>query len=162
VRARPPGTMSVEFAARCDPAEPDGRDIAAAGPSLRRDTLVGLALALVSLSLGVVWTMTTRPLNAPDEPADLQAVIQIRKRAALPDIHFDFTRGSAGEVVGTPGDAAAREYMTTLGVVEPIRRIAYENVQPPLYFLLTGLTTRLVRPEPVAMLYAGRFVSALC
>src|SRR5690242_16062403 len=52
----------------------------------------GLAVALVSLWLGVLWVAAIRPLNAPDETAYLQAVMQTRNERSLPEIHFDFSQ----------------------------------------------------------------------
>ncbi|MFL5731849.1 MAG: hypothetical protein ACJ78Q_01510, partial [Chloroflexia bacterium] len=76
-------------------------------------------------------------------------------------IHFDFSQEAGGGVIGNPGDQAVREYAAQNGVADPIRLIAYQTVQPPLYFIATTLATQFVRPDPPVMLYLSRLVSAL-
>ncbi|HMA36806.1 MAG TPA: glycosyltransferase family 39 protein [Chloroflexia bacterium] len=123
----------------------------------------GFAIAILSFWLGLLWVAAVRPLAAPDEPAYLQTVMQVRNEHRLPEIHFDFSQVPAGQVVGTPGDPAVREYTRQIGVGDPpVRLLAYQTVQPPLYFLLTGLLAQAVPPDPVPVLYLSRLVSALC
>src|SRR4051794_34540781 len=50
----------------------------------------GLALAVISFGLGLVWAAAVGPLGAPDEPAHLQAVMQVRKLHILPEVHYVF------------------------------------------------------------------------
>jgi 4-amino-4-deoxy-L-arabinose transferase-like glycosyltransferase len=118
-------------------------------------------VALLSFGVGLFWAAAIRPLNAPDETAYLQAVMQTRQERRLPEIHFAFTANPQGEVVGTPGDAAAREYMQGQGITDPIQLLAYENVQPPLYFLITGLITQIVPPDPATILYLTRLITVV-
>ncbi len=123
---------------------------------------IGVALALLSFGLGSIWALLIRPLNAPDETAYLQAVMQARAERRLPEIHFDFTTNPLGEVTGTPGNVEARAYIQRLGITDRIALIPYQNVQPPLYFLLTGLITQLVPPDPGLILYLSRVIGAAC
>jgi hypothetical protein len=121
----------------------------------------GLALALVGFWLGLIWLAAIRPFSAPDEPAYLQGVMQTQAEHILPELHFDFSANPAGEVVGTPGNAAARAYIAASGFNDRIRLLAYENVQPPLYFLIAGLVTQFVPPNPVVVLYVSRLISVV-
>src|SRR5947209_6640627 len=70
----------------------------------------GLVLALISFWLGLLWVAAIPPLGAPDEPAHLQAVMQVRKQHILPEVHYDFSADPQGQIVGTPADAATQEY----------------------------------------------------
>jgi hypothetical protein len=108
-----------------------------------------------------MWAAAIRPFNAPDEPAYLQTVVQVRKEHSLPEVHFDFTHNPRGEVIGAPGDQAVRDYAARAGVADPIRQLAYQTVQPPLYFFITTLVTQFVQPDPPVMLYLSRLVSVL-
>jgi hypothetical protein len=121
----------------------------------------GLAVFVAALWLGLLWAAAIRPLNAPDEPAYLQTVAQVRRERALPEIHFDFSRTPTGEVVGAPGDAAVRAYAAAAGFADPIRQLAYQTVQPPLYFLVTALATQPAPPDPAILLYLSRLVSVV-
>lgn len=121
----------------------------------------GLTFALVSFWITLLWVVAIRPLHAPDEPAYLQTVMEVRNTYRLPEIHFDFDRTATGEVSGTPGDAATQEYIRSRGIGEPIRLMPYESVQPPLYFMITGLAAQLVPPAPGAVLYLSRLIAAL-
>src|SRR5215217_3965238 len=122
---------------------------------------VGLALAALSFTLHLFWAATIRPLNAPDEPAYLQTVMQVRNGDLLPELHFDFTANPAGQLVGTPGDRDAQAYIQATGYTDPIRLMPYEAVQPPLYFWLAGGLARLLPPQPQTILYLSRLVAVL-
>src|SRR5207249_2321881 len=80
-----------------------------------------------------LWVVGIRPLNAPDEPAHLQAVMQVRKQHILPEIYFDFSKSTEQEVVLTPGDPAVRDYAAQNGI--SYTTTPYESRQPPLYYL---------------------------
>jgi hypothetical protein len=115
-------------------------------------------VTLISFWVGLFWAAAIHPLGAPDEPAYLQAVMQTQQERRLPEIHFDFTTNPLGEVVGTPGNPAARAYIESVGMNDRLRLLAYENVQPPLYFLITGLITQFVPPIPTTVLYLTRLL----
>jgi hypothetical protein len=67
----------------------------------------GFILAAINFCLGLVWMTVIRPLDAPDEPAHLEAIMQVRKEYKLPKVHF--APGSrAGEIIGSPSDAETR------------------------------------------------------
>jgi hypothetical protein len=67
----------------------------------------GFILAAVNFCLGLVWMSVIRPLDAPDEPAHLEAIMQVRKEHKLPEIHF--APGSrVGEIIGSPSDTETR------------------------------------------------------
>src|SRR6478736_663308 len=63
---------------------------------------MGLVVALASLWLGIMWVGAVPPMNAPDEPAYLQAVMETRNKRMLPEIHFDFSKNASGHLVGDP------------------------------------------------------------
>src|SRR4051812_43459486 len=64
---------------------------------------VGLSLACLSFGLNLLWAAAIRPLNAPDELAYLQTLMQVRNELTLPEIHFDFQANPQGTVIGAPG-----------------------------------------------------------
>ena len=45
-------------------------------------------LFVVSLGLGVLWAFSTEPLDAPDELAHLQVLMEVRKTYSLPESHY--------------------------------------------------------------------------
>jgi 4-amino-4-deoxy-L-arabinose transferase-like glycosyltransferase len=105
-----------------------------------------------------------RPLDAPDEPAHLEAIMQVRKDHKLPEVHF--TPGSrAGEIIGLPSDAETRAYIlrrrSKLPVNDDYVALPYKSVQPPLYYVAAGLAAQLVPPNPRTVLYVGRLVAIL-
>ena len=122
---------------------------------------MGLVVALVSLWLGIMWVGAVPPLNAPDEPAYLQAVMETRNKRMLPEIHFDFSNNPSGTLVGEPGDAAAHEYALQHNQGDFIRLIPYQNSQPPLYFMIAGPAAMLLPSDPQIILYASRLISVL-
>jgi len=104
------------------------------------------------------------PLDAPDEPAHLEAIMQVRKEHKLPEVHF--TAGSrAGEIIGSPSDAETRSYIlkqrSKLPVNDEYVALPYKSVQPPLYYVSAGLVAQLVPPNPRTVLYVGRLVAIL-
>src|SRR5947208_15743101 len=105
-------------------------------PARRRDW-TGLALAAGSFLLILAWAAATRPLNAPDEPAHLQAVMTVRNQHRLPEVHYIFP-SPTGQVVGEPGDARVRAYTQTLRRGTYVL-IPYESMQAPLYYLVAGV-----------------------
>ena len=124
----------------------------------------GFILAAVNFCLGLVWMIAIPPLDAPDEPAHLEAIMQVRKEHRLPEVHF--TLGSrAGEIIGSPSDAETRAYIlrgrSKLPVNDEYVALPYKSVQPPLYYVAAGLVAQLVPPDPRAVLYVGRLVAIL-
>jgi len=104
------------------------------------------------------------PLDAPDEPAHLEAIMQVRKEHKLPEVHF--AAGSrAGEIIGSPSDAETRSYIlkqrSKLPVNDEYVALPYKSVQPPLYYVSAGLVAQLVPPNPRTVLYVGRLVAIL-
>jgi 4-amino-4-deoxy-L-arabinose transferase-like glycosyltransferase len=120
----------------------------------------GMMAALASVMLGLMWSAAVAPLNAPDEPAHLQAVMQVRKQGILPEIHFD-PGNPAGEIVGQPGDEAARQYAISLNKTDPYLLIPYESSQPPLHYVVAAALSLPFPPEPHLMLYISRFTATL-
>jgi 4-amino-4-deoxy-L-arabinose transferase-like glycosyltransferase len=119
----------------------------------------GFVAAAFSLLLGIAWAAGIKPLDAPDEVAHLQAVMEVRNHHRLPEIHYDIGN-PAGEVVGTPGDESARAYAQSLGAVDPYMNIPYESMQPPLFYISAGLVAQLVQPpDPKVILYVSRLVA---
>jgi hypothetical protein len=120
----------------------------------------GTIAALAALMLGLMWSAAVAPLNAPDEPAHLQAIMQVRKQGILPEIHFD-PGNPGGEVVGNPGDEAARLYAIGLNKQDPYLLIPYESSQPPLHYVTAAAISLPFQPDPHLMLYIGRFTATL-
>ena len=121
-------------------------------------------LAAINFCLGLVWMTVIRPLDAPDEPAHLEAIMQVRKEHKLPEVHF--APGSrVGEIVGSPSDAETRAYIlkgrSKLPVNDQYVGLPYKSVQPPLYYVAAGLVAQLVPPNPRTVLYVGRLVAIL-
>ncbi|MDQ6693356.1 MAG: glycosyltransferase family 39 protein [Chloroflexota bacterium] len=120
----------------------------------------GSILALASLLLTLIWISAVRPLDAPDEPAHLQAIMQVRKQHVLPEVHFSFTNPQ-GEVVGSPGDRAVADYTAGYGFSNRFVYLPYESSQAPLYYVVTGVLALAAPAEPQIILYLGRIVAAL-
>ena len=114
----------------------------------------GITLALFSFWLGIIWVATIPPMNSPDEPAYLQAVMETRNKRMLPEIHFDFSKNPADNLVGDPGDPAARAYAAQHNMNTGIRLVPYQNSQPPLYFMIAGPAAMLLPNDPQTILYA--------
>jgi 4-amino-4-deoxy-L-arabinose transferase-like glycosyltransferase len=105
-----------------------------------------------------------QPLDAPDEPAHLEAIMQVRKEHKLPEAHF--VLGSrVGEIIGSPSDPETRAYIlrrrSKLPVNDEYVALPYKSVQPPLYYVAAGLVAQLVPPNPRTVLYVGRLVAVL-
>ncbi len=120
----------------------------------------GLALAVSSFFLILLWTAATKPLNAPDEPAHIQAVMQVRKQLILPEVHYN-PGDSHTTVIGHPIDEGTVAYSMALGRTDWWMITPYEATQPPLYYLLAGGAALLVPPTPQAVLYISRLITAL-
>ena len=118
----------------------------------------GLLLLALSFGLGTLWAAAIRPLDAPDEPAHLQAIMEVRKQYRLPEIHFDVGNPPGG-VIGAPGDQAVRDYAVSLK--NPYSLVPYESTQPPLYYLAAGLVALPFPPDPQTVLYLSRLVAVL-
>jgi hypothetical protein len=121
----------------------------------------GITLALLSFWLGLIWVATVPPMNAPDEPAYLQAIMETRNKRMIPEIHFDFGKNPADDLVGDPGDPAARAYAAQHNMDRGIRLMPYQNSQPPLYFIIAGPAAMLLPSDPQIITYAGRLISTL-
>ena len=122
----------------------------------------GFILAAVNFCVGLVWISVIQRLDAPDEPAHLQAIMQVRREHRLPEVHF--APGSrAGEIIGSPSDAETRAYIlkrrSKLPVNDEYIVLPYKSVQPPLYYVAAGLVAQLVPPNPRTVLYVGRLVA---
>jgi 4-amino-4-deoxy-L-arabinose transferase-like glycosyltransferase len=115
----------------------------------------------VALALGIVWAFAVEPLNAPDEPAHIQAILQVRNYGILPEVHYDFSRVKTGQVVNTPVDQDVVTYTRSHGLTVQSYLDPNESTQPPLYYLLLGTLTRPLPPDPPVILYTGRLVNAL-
>lgn len=102
-----------------------------------------------------------RPLNAPDEPAHLQAIMEMRQTSSLPEIHFDFSKDPRGTVVGNPGSSRVRAYASEQGVDDPYLLIPYESMQPPLYYVAAASASTLLPDTAQNVLYIGRLIAAI-
>ena len=123
----------------------------------------GLILAAVNFCLGLVWMAVILPLDAPDEPGHLQAIMQVRKQYILPEVHY--VPSNPVGVIGPPSDPETRGYITQLlpklPVTEQYFVVPYESFQPPLYYLTAGLIAQLVPAKPQIVLYIGRLIAIL-
>jgi 4-amino-4-deoxy-L-arabinose transferase-like glycosyltransferase len=123
----------------------------------------GLMLAGMSLCLGLIWISVIRPLDAPDEPAHLQAIMQVRKQHMLPEVHYS-SNNRAVKMLGS-GNPETRAYIAKLRPRLPVTDayvvLPYKSVQPPLYYIVAGLLAQLLPPDPQTVLYIGRLVASL-
>jgi hypothetical protein len=124
----------------------------------------GLILAVISFLVGLLWMAVIQPLDAPDEPGHLQAIMQVRKQHIIPEIHYALGN-PAGEITGPQVDPETRAYIEKLLPKLPVNEqyflVPYESFQPPLYYLAAGLVTQLVPPDPQTVLYIGRLLAIL-
>jgi 4-amino-4-deoxy-L-arabinose transferase-like glycosyltransferase len=98
-------------------------------------------------------------MDAPDEPAHLQAIMQVRLLGMIPEVHFRFDTDPQGVVVNTPVDSATSRYSSECGITEPLKLVPYESYQAPLYYLLVGLIASALPHDPHTVLYLARMVS---
>jgi 4-amino-4-deoxy-L-arabinose transferase-like glycosyltransferase len=123
----------------------------------------GVILAAMNFCIGLVWMAVIQPLDAPDEPGHLGAIMQVRKQHMLPEIHYD--PGNPVGVTGPAGDPETRAYVVRLVPKLPVSEqyfsFPYEAFQPPLYYVVTGLVTQVVPPDPQTVLYAARLLAVL-
>jgi 4-amino-4-deoxy-L-arabinose transferase-like glycosyltransferase len=123
----------------------------------------GFILAAINFCLGLVWMAVIQPLDAPDEPGHVQAIMQVRKQHILPEVHY--APSSAAGVIGPPSDPETRAYIAKLLPKLPVNEayfiLPYESFQPPLYYLAAGLLVHLVPPNPQTILYLGRVLAIL-
>src|SRR5580704_11003962 len=124
----------------------------------------GLILAAINFCLGLVWMAVIQPMDAPDEPGHLQAIMQVRKQYILPEIHY--APGNRGhEILGPSSDPETRAYIAKLLPKLPVNEqyfpVPYESFQPPLYYLTAGLVTQAVPARPQIVLYIGRLLAVL-
>jgi 4-amino-4-deoxy-L-arabinose transferase-like glycosyltransferase len=124
----------------------------------------GFVLALVNFCLGLVWMVVIRPLDAPDEPAHLQAVMQVRTQHILPEVHYA-PGNPAGKVISPPSDRDTHAYimkhLSQLPVNDDYVLIPNESTQPPLYYLVAGSVGHFVPAAPQMVLYVARLVAIL-
>jgi len=155
-------TVSVALLALAPAAAAQLCDLAmrAIGRFVRRP---GFILAVISFGLGLVWMAVIQPLDAPDEPGHLQAIMQVRKQHILPEVHY--APSNAVGVIGPPSDLETRDYIAKLLPKLPVNEayfiLPYESFQPPLYYLAAGLLVHLVPPNPQTILYLGRVLAIL-
>jgi small subunit ribosomal protein S36 len=123
----------------------------------------GFILAAINFCIGLVWMVVIPPLDAPDEPGHLQAIMQVRKQHILPEAHY--TPTSPAGVTGPPSDSETRAYIAKIIPRLPVNEVyftlPYESFQPPLYYLAAGLAAQVVPPNPQTILYVGRLVAIL-
>jgi 4-amino-4-deoxy-L-arabinose transferase-like glycosyltransferase len=124
----------------------------------------GLILAAINFCIGLLWMVVIPPLDALDEPAHLQAIMQVRKQHILPEIHYGPGK-TAREIVSPPGDPETVAYIAKLRPKLPVNDdyllVPDESWQPPLFYLTAGLVTQLIPPAPQTVLYIGRLLAVL-
>jgi 4-amino-4-deoxy-L-arabinose transferase-like glycosyltransferase len=110
----------------------------------------------------LVWIVVIPPLDAPDEPAHLKAIMQVREQHTLPQVHY--ARGnSAIRIASSSGDSDTyvAKLLSTLPVNDEYVLLPYKSVQPPLYYLAAGLAAQFAPAIPQVVLYIGRLVAVL-
>jgi 4-amino-4-deoxy-L-arabinose transferase-like glycosyltransferase len=125
----------------------------------------GFALAVINFCVGLVWMAVILPLDAPDEPGHLQAIMQVRKQHILPEMHLQPAANNAPEMIRPPRDPDTLAYIRNIRQELPVNDhalvIPYKSVQPPLYYVMAGLFAQVAPPEPKTVLYIGRLLSVL-
>lgn len=116
---------------------------------------------MFSLLLNIIWAAAIPPMNAPDEPQHLTAVMEMRKLGRLPEIHYSFSSNPAGEAVAPYVDPSVQEYVERLDMPEGCCLVPYESMQPPLYYATVALVSLPFSGDAQTMMYLGRLVSAL-
>ena len=119
----------------------------------------GLALAGLSFLLGLFWLAAIKPLNTPDAPAHLQAIMQVRQDHILPEVHFAVVDGN-WRLVGPPENPAVKAYAMGLGRTDPYTLLPYESSQPPLFYLVAAFAGLPFPAVPQTLLYTGSVVAA--
>jgi len=152
---------TTNVSARSDPAAAPVKHMSPAMRRLRLPRRPALWLFGLSFALNLVWAALNHPFAAPDEPAHLQAVMQVRVRHILPEVHYSFIPKMMGEIVSTPVDQPTLAYAQAQGQTDLYILSPYEGVQPPLFYLVAGALGQLVQPDPAWMLYLSRAVAAL-
>jgi 4-amino-4-deoxy-L-arabinose transferase-like glycosyltransferase len=124
----------------------------------------GFILAVVAFLVRLLWMVTIPPGDALDEPAHLQAIMQVRKQHILPEIHHAPGKPVA-EMTSPRGDPETVAYIRGLVPKLPVNDayvlVPDESWQPPLYYLTAGLVTQLLPPAPQTVLYVGRLLAIL-
>jgi len=120
----------------------------------------GLLIAGLSFGLNLLWVAAIKPLNAPDEPAHLQAIMQVREQHILPEVHYTFPT-PRGKYDLAAGDQAAKDYTRQMGRRGEWPLIPYESMQAPLYYVTAGLLVAPIPPNPEHILYWSRILAAL-
>jgi 4-amino-4-deoxy-L-arabinose transferase-like glycosyltransferase len=125
----------------------------------------GFVLAVINFCVGLVWTAVILPLDAPDEPGHLQAIMQVRKQHILPEMHLQPATSTTREIIWPPRDPETVAYIRKIRQELPVNDhnlvIPYKSVQPPLYYVIAGSVAHVAPADPETVLYIGRLVSAL-
>jgi len=125
----------------------------------------GFVLAVINFCVGLVWMAVILPLDAPDSPAHLQAIMQVRKQHMLPEIHLHRSPNTGGEIIWPPGDPQTAAYIANVRSQLPVNDeyviIPYKSVQPPLYYVIAGLVAHIAPPDPQTVMYIGSLVAIL-
>lgn len=119
----------------------------------------GLALACLSFLLGLFWLAAIKPLNTPDAPAHLEAIMQVRQDHILPEVHFAVVDGN-WRLIGPHENPAVQAYATGLGRTDPYTLLPYESSQPPLFYVVAALAGLPFPAVPQTLLYVGCIVAA--
>ena len=124
----------------------------------------GMILAGINFCIGLIWLLVIPPLDAPDAPAHLEAVMQVREEHMLPQVHFA-PGNPVTQVIESPIDPKTRSYVAKIIPRLPVNNawigLPYKSVQPPLYYVAAGLAAQLVPPKPRTVMYIARLVAIL-
>jgi hypothetical protein len=109
-----------------------------------------------------MWAVA--PFDAPDEPAHLLAIMEVRKGKLLPQFTYD-PGESIDEMIEKYGDPEVAKYVASVwpSLTGPgtYNLVPYESTQPPLYYIAAGVAANLVPADPQAVLYVGRLVAVI-
>ena len=123
----------------------------------------GFVLAVINFCVGLVWMAVILPLDAPDEPGHLQAIMQVRKQHILPEMHLQSATNTTREIIWPPRDPETVAYIRKVRQELPVNDhylvIPYKSMQPPLYYVIAGLVAHVAPADPRTVLYIGRLVS---
>jgi 4-amino-4-deoxy-L-arabinose transferase-like glycosyltransferase len=128
---------------------------------IARRLALPLLLAALSLLVNLIWVFTIQPFLAPDEPEHIATVREIQRKAALPELHFDFTSNPKGEPQPPFDDQRLTDAVQEVLGTGDRHRISFENVQSPFYYVTAALVSWPVVDNVPAELYICRVVSAL-
>jgi len=153
-------TAGVEPAGRADA-------VLSVSPARRRTRLwlVALVCGIVASVHSLAYVFATPPWAIEDEEQHVDYVLSLRDHGHIPRVDETIRPSIVASTIDT-----RRWESLGLGVTflerDPAKRglegLSYEGYQPPLYYLLLVPVVAPLGDRPLAAMYAGRLVGALC